>query len=110
MGSGDTGNAQTHFYYERKRNSTTAHWQSDKRATATTTPLGGMARLANWLQTRQRVQTPAKLLHHHRHADAYLSRFGLRLLCRPLGSPPQTAKCIAKAYVLYSVGIQKQQQ
>lgn len=77
MGSGDIGNAQTHFYYERKRNSTSAHWQLDKRATAAATPLGGLARRADRLQARQRVQTPAQLLHHHRHADANLSCLGL---------------------------------
>ena len=97
---------QKNELYGTQRNSSATHWQSDTGATAASASLGGVARHADRLQTRQCVQTPSPLLYNHRHADAYLSRFGLRLLCRPLGSPPQTAKCIAKAYVLYSVGIQ----
>lgn len=95
------------FYdHERKRNSAATHRQPDKSATARATPLGGLARHADRLQTRQRVQTAAQLLHYHRHADAYLLRLELWLFFGAISSLQTHQKCIVSAYVLYSVGIQ----
>ena len=99
-------NPQFFYNHERKRNSAATHRQPDKSATARATPLGGLARHADRLQTRQRVQTAAQLLHHHRHADAYLLRLELRLFFGTIGSLQTHQKCIVSAYVLYSAGIQ----